>query len=197
MRPFTPRDDDAIRRAVATPGGLARLSRTTGRDWRELAARANEVAPLRHVRPAGKALRPWEPEELRILRQGAEDGIGARGIVTRLKVAGSERTRHAVIQRLRRMGMSARIDNPDIYSAADLALLMGINGATVVGWIDRHGLPAQRHHGPKGVRYSLRRKHVRTWLVEHAGVYDPRRLVQDGDFLWFVDLIGTGRRRGP
>jgi hypothetical protein len=141
---------------------------------RRTAAHLGIAAP-RHKMPN------WTTAEDAVLQDAPHLGLSALG--KRLKAAGFTRSETGIAVRLKRLQLS-QLD-PDIHSARDLALLMGVDTASVRNWIAREGLQATRKPGSEQSTWRIARKHVRAWVLTHVDMVDIRRV----DKWWFVELL--------
>lgn len=172
---------DAVLRAeyprCTQRGSIDKLAQRLGRpSWwvRRTAAHLGIAAP-RHKMPN------WTPAEDAVLQDAPHLGLSALG--KRLKAAGFTRSETGIAVRLKRLQLS-QLD-PDIHSARDLALLMGVDTASVRNWIAREGLQATRKPGSEQSTWRIARKHVRAWVLTHVDMVDIRRV----DKWWFVELL--------
>lgn len=181
----SPQIDEAIRRAYqSTPsdGAIDRLAMSCCRPrwWvSRQAARLGLVAP-RFKEPE------WSAAELELVEDMAHRPSDA--IARALRRRGYRRTATAVTVKLRRLGTD-RAD-PNHYSATALAGMMGIDAATVAGWIERGWLAADRRGTERtaaqgGDMWWVSRKAVRRFVVENTARVDLRKV----DKFWFVDLL--------
>lgn len=175
----TPEIDAAVQRwhaNGATREGLQTLIRQTmrPRHWLTLRARRMGLTPPRW-RPL-----PWSEAEDTIMRANASKH--SRTIKLALKRAGFDRTETAITVRLKRLRVDRSNDN--IYSARDVAELLGVDGKAVAAWIEKGWLSAKREPGP-GTVYRIHRKAIRAFIVDNVQAIKLGRV----DPHWFVDLL--------
>lgn len=100
---------------------------------------------------------------------------------------GFNRTATAIVVKRKRL----QCDTTDIehYTARQLASEFGVDASTVCSWIERGWLKAKRRGTERteaqGDHWWIKRKHVRDFVAENAGVVDIRKV----DKVWFVDLL--------
>ena len=176
--------DAAISRVYASApdkGAINRLAAAVGRPrwWVSVRARKLGLVSPRFKEPT------WSPEELSIVRENASLSLAA--LKRRLARAGFTRTETAIKVKLKRIG--ADRSDEDRYSARQLAELLGVDGKTVTGWIDKGWLKASRIDGDKtlgaGRNWSLHRRDVRRFIVDNVASVDLRKVEK----FWFVDLL--------
>ena len=179
--------DQAIRRLYANgkpaPGKMGALCARYDRSRQWVRSRAIKIGAIQHIRG-----RNWTAAEDAILRELA--GYGPRKMQKALAKAGfTDRTEPAIAERCRRtLDISNAVDrDPDIYSASDLAGLMGEDVHLIIGWINRGGLRATAEREPNGrvSRWSIKRKHLREWLIAHPASWRPGRC----DRYWLVEIL--------
>jgi hypothetical protein len=185
--------DQAIRKLYALgkprPGAMATLCARYDRPRQWVRARAITLGAIKHTRG-----RDWTPEEDAILRE--HEGHGLRTMQKALIAAGiRDRTEPAIQERCRRaLRISTAVDrDPDLYSAAEIAVLMGEDSHRVINWIRRSGLPARAEREPNGrvTRWNVRRADLRRWLIEHPQSWLPAR----ADRFWVIEILAG--RVGP
>lgn len=176
--------DQAVREGYAharRKGDIQALALRLGRPYWWVQKRG---AALGCTRTNATRLDAWTREEEAIVE--AWSVCTPKLISTKLRQAGYQRTEAAVALRLKRGGFDR--EDPDRWSATQLAPLLGVNAKTVADWIERRGLRAVRENwGPNG-RLMITRKELRRWIAEHPRWVDLRKVEQ----LWFMDLaFGT------
>lgn len=182
-RRYPPRDDidTAIREAyqhAKRKGDIKRLVASLGRPYWWVQKRA---AQLGVTRSASTRLDTWTAPELDILERWAQ--CHPKSIALHLRKAGFDRSETAVAVKLQRSGIDR--DDPDHWSATQLAALLGVKPTTVADWVHRRGLPArQENWGPNG-RLMISRKGLRAWIARCPRYIDLRRV----DQVWFMDLV--------
>lgn len=178
--PWTPHLDEAIRRAYAQGGGkgaIKALARQLGIPHQCLRYRALRLGiAVPRVKPP-----PWSEAELDILRES--QSRSPKRLQGRLKAAGFARSESAVVQKLNDLGIGRRQDNPDIFSARDLAVVMGVDSHVPLRWIEQGWLKARQ--GVEKAPWRIKRKDIRAFLVEHAGRWDHRKC----DIHWLIDML--------
>lgn len=122
----------------------------------------------------------WTRPELDLLEEFAACDL--RVIAKKLRDAGFSRTPVAIGVQLKRRKLDRH--DPDVWTAPDLAGLLGVNPATVADWITRRGLKAEKHaRGQFGV-WVLNRRQVKAWVAANPRYIDLRKV----DQVWFMDL---------
>lgn len=181
--PYTTNDwiDAQIRRTYTQEhdrGAVTRLARRVDRPRHWVSRRAAQLG----VRNERKKQMPWSAEELEILERYAFLHPGT--IRKHLARAGHDRTETAIILQMRRQELYAS-DNPDVFSARSLAELMGVEGKTVMRWIDQGMLRATRHkpmrESEPGRQFDITRASVRRFMVEYTHHFDHRKVDK-----WFL-----------
>lgn len=119
----------------------------------------------------------WNSAELEILETYGEDGPAV--VHRQLRLAGSQRTLGSVCMALKRRNIEKLARSS--MSARATAELMGVDGKTVVRWIEHCGLKAR----PTGGTWSIDRREFRKWLLNHPDSFDLRKVRQ----VWFMDLM--------
>jgi hypothetical protein len=187
QRPSNDLLDQAIRKLYANgkprPGQMAKLCARYDRPRQWVRARAIRLGAIKHTRG-----RDWTPEEDAILRE--HEGYGLRKMQKALIAAGiRDRTEPAIQERcLRALRISTAEDrDPDLYSATEIAELMGEDTHRVINWIHRGGLPARAEREPNGrvSRWNVRRADLRRWLIEHPQSWLPAR----ADRFWLIEIL--------
>lgn len=184
----TPEIDAILRAEVpacTTSGAMSALAARLGRPRHWLHTRA---AALGLVAPRFDA-QPWTAEEIALMQRLAT--LTPTGISRALRRAGYRRSPAAVVVKLHRLDLDN--SDPDSHTARDLGLLLGVDGNTVVRWINCHGLPAARRHADTGAgatsHWRIQRRNFRLWLRDHPTLVDLRKV----DRLWFIDLCLGGK----
>lgn len=128
---------------------------------------------------------PWSSKELVLL---AENASKSPEVISRmLREIGFSRSATAVVIQLKRRGVDR--SDPDEWSAAGLAVLLGVDPKTVSGWIANAGLPAVRRGTRRSERqggdaWVISRRALRNWIGSHPQLIDLRKV----DKFWFLDL---------
>ena len=119
----------------------------------------------------------WCDEELRILDHAGEAGpsIAHR----ELRLSGYERTVSSVVSMMKRRRVE-RMASPSM-SARGVAEMMGVDGKTVVRWIEVLGLEANRVEGT----WRIGKAELRHWLISHPTSFELRKVRQE----WFMALM--------
>lgn len=176
--PHSPQIDAQIRKLYlngdAQRGAVSDLARRIGRPRHYVTRRAVELG---QVRPRFKPAE-WCAEELRLLDEHRDLSNGA--LKARLRRAGFSRSETAIKAKRNRLDLH-RTDDPDTYSARELADRMGIEMHKVLRWIARGVLKAKR----RGTEHEIKRHAIRAFLTTHLSEWDHRRCAQ----LWLVDLL--------
>jgi hypothetical protein len=172
--------DDAIRRwhaAGATRSGLIGLVRATvrPRHWLTNRARRLGLTPPR-FRPL-----PWSDAEDEIIRAYA--GKAPASAARALKRAGYARTETAVAVRSKRLRISRKADN--VFTAREVAELLGVDGKAVTGWIEKGWLKAERVSDTAGSPYRIKPAAIRAFIIDNVSALRLGRV----DPHWFVDLL--------
>lgn len=186
--------DAAIRKLYAkgkpAPGKMAALCARYGRPRQWVRSRAIKLGAIAHIRG-----RNWTPEEDAILREHA--GFGPRKMQKALIAAGiTDRTEPAIAERCRRVhGISNAVErDPDLYSANDVAGLIGEDVHRILGWLSRGGLRGRAEHDPatgRVTRWNITRKDLREWMIRHPQDWLPARC----DRYWLIEIL-AGRVGG-
>lgn len=169
-------------RTAKRRGDLKAIAERAGRPKLYVSRRAVELGLTNErMKPL-----PWSAAELAILEAAASCTLPA--IRRNLKAAGYVRTATAIAVMRKRRGLDT--SDPDTWSARDLGRLLGVDGGTVSGWIDRRGLKAERNTpGDKASPWRIKRRDLLVWLKANHGRIDLRRV----DQTWFMDLVlGAG-----
>jgi hypothetical protein len=182
--------DHAIRLAFENqkPGFLLALSKKLDRGEHAIKRRAAElgivIVPLRS--------KTWTQEEDKLLAAGAEQGMTLTGLAALLKRNGFTRSSPAIRSRLFRIEVALSHDSEATgqYYVTQLAILFGVNWATVKKWISRLGLPAEQKGDHAG--WQVRRRDLRLWVMENLAAINFHTL----DKFWFASLLfDTGIKR--
>jgi hypothetical protein len=190
-RQWSEAEDALIRRWWPDVASRAEPGKTA--DWlaRQLGASTEQVrhrvAVLGLRRPRTKEP-AWTDDELELLDQCLH--LPPPNIRARLKRRGFQRTESAIVmQRYRRLGGLAQATGG--YSACQLASLLGVSTAPVVGWIKKGWLKATPRgetvaaNGGPGDRWNITPRAIRQFLFENAALVNPRGI----NFVWLMDLL--------
>ena len=112
-----------------------------------------------------------------------------------LRKAGYVRSATAVhVKRKRlKLGVAEERRAAGLYSAHELAELLGVDPKTVTRWIAQEGLPARRRGTARTARqgadeWEIPITKLGPWIRDHAQLLDLRKV----DRFWFIDLaFGT------
>lgn len=184
----TPHIDAAIVRTYQTnptKGAVKQLGHSINRPRSWIRARATQLgcAVPRFKEP------PWSDKEKEIV---ATHATKSPEIIARILVrAGHKRTATAVAVQRKRLGISS-ID-PDNYTARGVGTLMGVDGKTVLGWIEKGWLQASRRGTDRvaiqgGDMWLIRPAAVRAFVIDNVAAVDIRKC----DKFWLVDLLANG-----
>lgn len=133
---------------------------------------------------------PWSEEEEEQLALLAARGPTLPVLARKMREKGYRRTATACMVKLKRLGVSRRGDGSEVWSATQLARLMGVDPTTVTKrWIRLEGLAAKRRGTERtdvqgGDEYLITRDALRRWLKDHAQSVDLRKV--DKFFFWSV-----------
>lgn len=182
-RKYEQRDDidTAIREGymhAKAKGDIKALAGRIGRPAWWVQKRASTLGLTRTNRTR---LDVWRPEELEIIERWAHCGL--KLIAAKLRAAGHVRTPTAVCVKLKRLQLDR--DDPDRWTATEVAPLLGVNPATVADWVERRGLPAKREAWGRSGRLMIERKGLRKWIARNPRYIDLRRV----DQVWFAELM--------
>jgi hypothetical protein len=177
--------DAAIRAAYqSTPyrGLRQELARRLNRPVWWIGRRAINLGLVtpRHKEP------PWSAAELSLLEQHHWKTPEAIAAIFRRR--GYPRTPTAIELKRRRYGL--RVADAEVYTAAQLALFMGVNGKTVCTWIARGWLKASRKGTARlscqgGDHHQITQRAVRQFIIDYTAHVDTRKC----DRLWLVDTL--------
>ena len=132
---------------------------------------------------------PWSDEEVRILERNCH--LSPRIISSKLRPQGYRRSQTGIVLKRKRLRLK-RSDRG--YSAGRLADVMGVHRNTVLTWIRRGLLHAQRLPAERPVQqvasdgeWFIRPKRVRQFIIDHAALVDIRKC----DKYWLIDLLAN------
>jgi hypothetical protein len=189
---FDDQADRAIREAYSSPelgrSAIKALERRLGIPRQIVFRRALKLGLTpRHTRQPR-----WSATEERLLQQHAWKAPDV--IARHLRKAGFQRSATAVALHLNRtIGLTrddARID-AGVYKANEVARLLGVDGRTLMGFIERGELPAQRFDGRsdgRAIYWLVKEKDLRNLLMNYTAHFNFGRI----DKYWLVDLL-SGR----
>jgi hypothetical protein len=134
--------------------------------------------------------KPWSAEEKVLLEKWAH--LTLPRICLKLLRAGFNRTETGIKNKLRRMLLTK--DTVGYYSAAKIALAMGIDGHKVKGWIRRGWLRAEKKGTVRTVQQGgdvdlVRAKDLTRFLLNHPDEYELGPVEK----FWFLEAISGGR----
>lgn len=119
----------------------------------------------------------WSPEEIAIADTYGEDGHVI--VRKRLRLAGFVRTEGSVSMMLKRRQIEL-LAQPSM-SARGVAEMMGVDGKTVVRWIESMKLKAKRVDDT----WRIGHKDLRKWLLDHPTSFDLKKVRQ----VWFLKIM--------
>jgi hypothetical protein len=185
----TPVIDEAIRRAYqAVKAGRSRatavaVARAYGRPAWWVRRRADQLG-LSVPRDRGK---DWSAAEDQILREA--EGTPIPRIAASLTRAGFKRTTAAVRVRMTRLKLSTAAEDPQVMSALQLGLVLGVDSRTVGRWIEKGWLAARAiGEGEARQHWRIHRKAARAFVFARPEAVDLRKVEKFG----FLDLLGGG-----
>jgi hypothetical protein len=133
----------------------------------------------------------WTDEEMELLDAHAHKN--AQVIARIFKARGYSRTATAInLQRKRKaLGVTASRNSAGLYSANQVAILMGVDSKTITRWI-RVGMLNARKRGTErtevqgGDEWEVTLADVRIFVVGNPNSVDLRKV----DRLWFIEMLG-------
>jgi hypothetical protein len=175
---WTPSMDQILRDAYTRPepGVVKDAARRLGVSYAAIRSRARNLGVVRRY----AYNRLWVPEEDDIIREYAER---LSYIYTRLKKAGFPRSLSAIVSRRSRLGCAGQVD-PGRFTATALAQLCGVQNKTVLSWIAKGWLRADRR-SPQCALWNIKLQDFRDFIRDHPTVIDLRKV--DGP--WFLDVV--------
>lgn len=142
--------------------------------------------------------KPWSSEELEILERYS---LSTHETTQRaLKSGGYERSVSAIVARKKRENLLCKIERggEGIYSANELANLLGCDSHTVLRWIKRGWLKAVKrgqkkpNQGEIPHHYDISSDAVRQLFIEYLP--DTYRYIYSAtDIFWLVDVLTKGK----
>lgn len=135
---------------------------------------------------------PWSAAELALLEQ---HHWKIPEVIARIfKRHGYTRTATAIAIKRQRYGL--RVANAEVYTATQLATLMGVDGKTVCTWIAKGWLKASRKGTARsdaqgGDMHQIKPRAARQFIIDYTAHADIRKC----DRFWLVDLL-TGETGG-
>lgn len=178
--------DAAIRRVYQSApliGAIKRLAQVVGRPraWVSNRARQLGLQQPRFKEPV------WSAQELQLVGDNATLSLGH--LRSKLRRAGFNRTETAIKVKLKRLG--ADRDDENRFSASALAELFGVDPGSIIQWIEKGWLRAQKIDGDKtlggGRNWSVHRRDIRRFVIENVAAIDLRKVEKH----WFVDLLAS------
>jgi hypothetical protein len=177
--------DDAIRRIYLDPsaGAVRHLEQTLGRPRQWIRKRAEQLGV---VVPRFKEPEWTDPEDA-ILREHASKHIDR--IAKILRRAGYKRTPVGVRCRLYRLDGIDR-EREGVYTASDVARILGVDSKTPIEWITKGWLKARRRKTEVPQQYNDRvwdiaRADLRRFVIDHVAHVDFRKV----DKYFVVELL--------
>lgn len=186
--------DAAIRRLYAQGkprnGQMAEFARHWARSRQWIRARAIQLGA---IAPMGQ-FRPWTADEERVLLDAIDHTprTAQKRLAEQLGIR--DRTEPAVAERMRRLrrthGLDRPAPDPDLFSGNELGRLMGVEHRAIARWVKLGLLPARVIRDAHGVvvRYEIRRKPLRKFLIAHPAEWHPGKC----DRYWLVEIL-SGR----
>ena len=184
---FTTEMDEELRRVYARADypALGVLAKRWGMPRWRLTHRAQRLGIAATKEP------PWSDEEIKILERNCH--LTPRIIANKLRAKGYRRSETGVVLKRKRL----RLRKADRgYSANGLAEVMGVDCSTVLRWIERGLLGAQRLPSERSVQqvaaageWFIRPRRVRQFITHHVALVDTRKC----DKYWLIDLLTNKR----
>lgn len=162
------------------PGWKGRLAQSLGRSPTWVKTRAEKIG----LQSTFKREPVWSFGELDIVKESAS--LQLEAIVDRLRRAGYRRSAGAIKRQISLNGFDR--DNPDVWSGADLARLMGVSGSMVYKWMDVYGLKNTVGKGETKPHRNVTRADLRRWVRTNNDLVDLRKV----DQVWFKDVMWGG-----
>lgn len=189
---ITPELDRAIVLAYNSPrhGNCKRVADQFGVEIGWVKSRARQL----HLTRGLGYKTPWSPEEDAMLEELHERG-GVRFIHNRMVAAGYPRSMHAILLRASALCLSWK--NRDTYNANELGKIMGVDGKTIINWINKGVLKAHRENvsgisnREEPYHWMIHHRDVRKFLIEEVGRYSLATV----DRYWYVSTLAG--RLGP
>jgi excisionase family DNA binding protein len=119
----------------------------------------------------------WSQNEFYLLEEYGEEG--AQAVQRQLRLAGFERTVASVGVMLKRKQIE-RMATPSM-SARAVSEMMGVDGKTVVRWIESRALKARRI----GATWQIGKRDLRRWLIANPVSFDLKKVRQE----WFMAIM--------
>lgn len=161
---------------------IARLARTLGRPGWWVSRRAQRLGVLmpRFREP------DWSEHEIQLISENADRN--PRRLQAILKRHGYARTETAIVVKLKRIG--ADRTDPNHYTAGGLASIMGIDSKSVLAWINKGWLKAERRGTARveaqgGDQWWIKRRDVAAFVIANVAVVNFAK----ADKFWLVDLL--------
>lgn len=183
--------DDAIRAVyMATPkkNDVLELARRIGRPRWWVSKRAVQLG-LKVPRFKEAA---WTEDELDLLEKHAHKDV--RTIARTFRAHGYTRSETSIHVKRKRLALGVRElrQQAGLYSAAQVASLMGVDGKTLTRWINLGWMKTAGRRGTArvveqgGDAHEINADQIRQFIVEHPERVDLRKV----DRLWFIELLG-------
>jgi len=163
-------------------GPVKKLAERFGMPWWAVGKRAVELG----VVPVQKKEPPWSDTEIWILKQCAHRSTPV--IQKYLKRAGYRRSQQGIQLKRKHLHLSRATMNG--YTMRSLARLFGIDAHSIMRWITRGWLTAQRRGTARtesqgGDEWYIRPEWVREFIVANVAVIDFRKV----DKYWMVEIL--------
>jgi hypothetical protein len=175
----TPEVEEMIREAhrMATPGWQARLAEKLGKSRNWL---SSHVSNLGLVSPRSMPQK-WQKAELQILAEHA--GKSAPTVQKHLQAAGFKRTAAAINTQRLRLGIDN--EDPDVWTCAELARLLGMNATRVTNWMTSGLLKFDRKTDATASHRMVTRQQFKKFATKNPHLIDLRKVEQT----WFKDVM--------
>lgn len=134
----------------------------------------------------------WTAEEIEFICARAH--MDPQATSRRMKKHGWHRSPTSIVVKLKRLGQPRGRDaDPDHCTASHLARLFGFDAKTVLGWIAKGWLKAEKRGTARterqgGDEWWIHRRNVRAFVIQNASMVDLRKV----DRVWFIDMLANG-----
>lgn len=190
--PNDPEIDARIRRLHETPllkGAIAEFADKIKRPRWYVSRRARELG----LKTPRFKESPWTPVEIELLHKTAH--IGTANARAQFLRSGFNRSETAIHVKRKREHISVPQARQDagLYSAHQLAELLGVDGKTALRWIRLGELPAKRRVTDRtaqqgGDEYVVTERDVREFIITHPLRIELRK-IPDSNRAWFIELL--------